>query len=188
MFAVTCFKRFRRNLDCGCVPWAANPEAPVTHGIAGWQFPKQMSTCQHTVAKNDIIGALIFHRLWNCLKTTPLSKPALERAVANASWCKGEGYVDELGYGKMGQVQVPQLEAMAKFDPDSQVGEFAASLGNIMENGSGRTTLGIEVSSNAFEIAKGTLFGPEVHFASVPIRVQGQPVATMCVMDRNHHR
>jgi hypothetical protein len=85
------------------------------------------------------------------------------------------------------QVQIPQLEAMAKFNPESQLGEFAASLGNIMENGSGQTPLGVEGQAGAFGAASGTLFAPKVHFASVPIRVQGQTVATMCVMDRKHH-
>jgi hypothetical protein len=58
----------------------AHPKEPAGVGLTGWQMPKQLTTCQHTVSKNDTI-------------------------VANASWDEGEGYSDMLGYGKMGQVQ-----------------------------------------------------------------------------------
>ena len=127
--------------------------------VTGLMCPREQSQCQHTIAS----GEDRFHSKLNMGKnehfdTAPMPALIQQGLVAPDSECSHL-------WNAVGTIQA------GSFDPATK----------IAANGSKTATLG--GTANFFD----NLYGqPESTYASVPIKVDGQTVATFCVVDRKN--
>lgn len=133
----------------------------VREGITGWKWPRDMTTCQHVVAKNDAFQ---------------VNGGGDERFSAGGM---PNLKMDELatmaaaGHKNMGDVLADLGTVMDESRPDNETI---------------RSKAGKDVSLGAMRNFLGMMSEKETHYTGVPIKINGKTVATFCVLDRHRHR
>ena len=138
------------------------------HDHAGLWLPNKFGMCKHTVKKNDVLqanGSLAE----NTLEGMPMLSAEEMQAMAMA------------GDKEMGRIFGDVMQMMS--DPEGKIPDEQLTQEDWSPHGEKGMTYG--KTRGFFQHTMGHMM-PQTHYSGVPIKVNGETVATFCVIDGKH--
>ena len=138
------------------------------HDHAGMWLPNKFGMCKHTVKKNDVLQAN-----GSCAENTLEGMPMLSAEEMQAMAMAGDK--------EMGRIFGDVMQMMS--DPEGKIPDDQLIQEDWNPHGEKGMTYG---KTRGFFQQSMVQWMPQTHYSGVPIKVNGETVATFCVLDSKH--